>query len=153
MGTLSVANKGPSSSTDTSPNESPESFMPSMSLTRRNTELLSGPPSESLLIALLEEERNNEDRAGARSLPGSLLVNNTASGAPLPPGLTVYQYIALLTRCLTDIALLPRHRMVCYRMAIKWNMECHNYETAARLIRVCSCTCINVEELTRHRYY
>jgi hypothetical protein len=105
-----------------------------MSLNRRNTEL--GPPSESLLTALLEEERNNEDRAGARSLPGSLLVNNTAGGAPLPPGLTAPQYIALLTRFLTDVPLLPRHRMVCYRMAIKWNMECYNYETAARLIRV-----------------
>ena len=132
-----VTNKGPSSSTDTSPNESPSTLTPATTLSRRNTELL-GPPNESLLIALLEEERNtNDERLGTRSLPGSLFINNTAGAAPLPPGLTAPQYIALLTRFLAEIPLLPRHRMVCYRMAIKWNMECSNYETAARLFRVC----------------
>jgi hypothetical protein len=131
VGPVHLTRKGPSTSTDTSPDASPESYMH----TTRRTDL-DGPPDAALMTALLEEERNAQFGDGTRSSPGSLLINNTAAGAPLPPGLSAAQYVALLTRFLAEIPLLPRHRMVCYRMAIKWNMECFNYAAAARLIRV-----------------
>jgi hypothetical protein len=44
--------------------------------------------------------------------------------------------ISLLTRILGEIAVQPKHRLVCVRMAISRNMEAKNFKTAARLIKV-----------------
>eukprot|EP01119_Soliformovum_irregulare_P022277 TRINITY_DN7596_c0_g1_i1.p1 TRINITY_DN7596_c0_g1~~TRINITY_DN7596_c0_g1_i1.p1 ORF type:complete len:1781 (-),score=598.60 TRINITY_DN7596_c0_g1_i1:21-5363(-) len=42
---------------------------------------------------------------------------------------------ALLTRILADVAVQPKHRVVCIRMAINKNMDVRNWGIAARLIK------------------
>lgn len=65
--------------------------------------------SYKLLLVLLLESRKSE--------------NNVSRGA-------------YLSRILADVPVQPKHRLVCFRMAIRKNMTARNYRTAARFIRV-----------------
>lgn len=65
--------------------------------------------SYKLLFLLLLESRKSED--------------NVVKGA-------------LLSRILADIPVQPKHRLVCFRMAIRKNLQVRNYKTTARFIKV-----------------
>ena len=45
-------------------------------------------------------------------------------------------YASTFARFLADLALQPKHRVVCMRMAITKNMQIQNYGIAAKYIRV-----------------
>lgn len=54
----------------------------------------------------------------------------TAVSLPQTQPLVVY------TKLLTDIPILPKHRLICMRMAVIKNMEAANYGVAGRLLQV-----------------
>jgi hypothetical protein len=97
------------------------------SASHTNTPLSSSPTSES--------NTSSSSALSPLSSPSSSTQSAASStnSAPLTP--QIIAHIAMLTKFLADIPLLPRHRLICYRMAIKWNMEAKNYGVAAALIR------------------
>jgi hypothetical protein len=48
----------------------------------------------------------------------------------------LFKQRALVTRYLAEIPLLPKHRVVCLRMAANRNFDLHNYYTAAHFLQV-----------------
>jgi hypothetical protein len=89
----------------------------------------------SSTATISSNDNKNSPTSTSSSSSSSSSVTSTSSPVPLTP--QIIAHIAMLTKFLADLPLLPRHRLICYRMAIKWNMEAKNYGIAASLIRVC----------------